>query len=106
MRKAILKYEFSNNSKASFFTYSSFWIRAEIIKYLKEQRSIIRIPHNTKESKLTFIDYNAWEPTMSDDNMVNERKIERDVFITFLKKKLSEKDFQMIDLRYGLTAED
>ena len=84
MRKAILKYEINNDSNASFYTYSSHWIRSEIIKYLKEQRSLIRVPHNVKKSDHSFIDFNAWEPTMSYDNDANERKIERDIFVGYI----------------------
>ena len=40
------------------------------------------------------------------DNEASERILERDVFISFVKQKLSKKDFQFIDLKYGLTSKE
>ena len=104
-----MKYDIKNSSNATFFTYSAFWIRREMIKFMKDNRSIIRIPYNTKKSKYEFTDYNAWEPTMSlsigDDNtMDQETQIDYGIFVDYLRRYLNEKDFQIVDLKYGLTC--
>lgn len=50
LRKAIMKYDVNNENNASFFSYSVHWIRREMIKLLKDNRSMIRIPYNIRES--------------------------------------------------------
>ena len=57
MFKAIKKYDVNNPNGASFFTYSIFWIRAEINNFLWKGDSLIHVP----QRKLGIVKFDIFD---------------------------------------------
>lgn len=50
MLKAIEKYDYGHESKASFNTYAYNWIRAEVYRFLKTHRGPVRVPEHAQRA--------------------------------------------------------
>ena len=77
LMKAIAKFDPNNEKKASFYTYSFYWIKSEIQQFRHRNESIIKIPASRQKSEHTFVsDYQKIERKLMDsDNKTNVKSI-------------------------------